>query len=217
MENINKKTKILIAVISLIIILGGIVVAIKGFNFDLGFAQMKKVEFYIKKEFNEDDIKQITSEVLGNQKVSIQKVEIYGDTLGILAEEITEEQKEQLVQKINEKYELEIKAEDVQIQNVPHAKGKDILKPYILPFSISTVIILIYMAVRYNKLGVMKTVLKLIGSVVASQAVLFSLFAICRIPVGILTIPMVIVVYLFVLLGITYTFEKELEEKNAEK
>ena len=73
------------------------------------------------------------------------------------------------------------------------------------------------MAARYRKLGITKTILKTIIISVIAQATLFGLIAITRIPIGRLTIPMIIAVYLLTLVGITTKFEKELKNKNLKE
>ena len=72
-------------------------------------------------------------------------------------QEITEEQKTDIINKINGKYELELTADSTQITNVPHTRGRDIVRPYLAPFAIATGIILAYMAIRYYKLGMVLT------------------------------------------------------------
>ena len=92
-----------------------------------------------------------------------------------------------------------------------------LIKPYILPFFIATLIILVYIAVRYRKLKVLKTVLKTIFILILSQVVLLSIMAITRIPIGIVTIPLIIIVYLLTLIGITTYFEKELSKMKQKE
>lgn len=216
MKNISKKTKILSIIILLIIIAGIIVIATKGFNFDLKYEQSQKVELYIAKEFEINDIKAITDEVMGEKQVIIQKVEVFEDTVSITAKEITEEEKNNLITKINEKYGTELSADTIQIENISHTKGMDIMTPYIAPFTIATIIILIYMAIRYYKLGSIKIISKTIGMNIVTQAVLISIIAITRIPFGRLTIPMVIAVYLLTMIGLTTRFEKNLLNNKQE-
>ena len=91
------------------------------------------------------------------------------------------------------------------------------IKQYILPFTIATVIILIYMVVRYRKIGIIKTILKVVIISIVSQATLLAVIAIIRIPIGRLTIPMVITVYLLTCIGLTTNFEKQLERKKEEQ
>lgn len=217
MKEINQKIKIVVLVIAIIVIVGLIVTLTVGFNFDLRYQEAKKIQLYLEKDFEITDIKQITNEILPNEKVVIQKVEVFEDTVSIMAKEITDEQKTNLINKINEKYELKLEADNTDITTIPHTKGRDIIKPYITPFMIATVIILVYMAVRYYQLGMVKTILKTGLTVVLAQAVLASVVVITRIPIGRVTIPLVLTVYVLSLLGMTTCLEKALSKKKKEE
>lgn len=217
MKDISQKTKIIVLLIAIIMIVGLIVTLTVGFNFDLKHQEAKKIQLYLEKDFEITDIKQITNEVLSNGKVMIQKVEVFEDTVSIIAKEITDEQKTNLVNKVNEKYELELSADDIEITTVPHTRGRDIIKPYMAPFIIATVIILVYMAVRYYKLGMLKTIVKTALTIVLIQAILASVMVITRIPIGRVTISLVLTVYVLSLLGMTTCLEKELSEKKKEE
>lgn len=217
MGKIKKSKTIIIALIIIVLIAGLVVIFTKGLNFDLKYQEAKKIEIYVGKEINVSEIKNITNEIFGEQKVLIQMVEIYDTSVAITSIDITEEQKESLITKINEKYGTEIKSEDTQITKIPHTKGKDIVKPYIAPFIIATVIIFAYMMIRYYKLGSVKVLLKTILILVLAQVMLFSIIAITRIPVGTLTIPMVIIVYFLTLIGIVSRLEGILREKNKSR
>ncbi len=217
MKEINKKTKILAILIAMIIIAGMIVTFTIGLNFDLRYQEAKSIQLYLEKDFQIADIKQITDEVLPNQAVVIQKVEVFEDTVSILAKEMTEEQKGNLIHKVNEKYGLELTTDSIQITNIPHTRGRDIVRPYIMPFAIATIIILVYMTIRYYKLGMMKTLLETVALLIAAQATLLSIMAIARIPIGRITIPLVLAVYVLSLIAITSCFEKKLAEKKKEE
>ena len=216
-QKMTKKTKILIAIISIVIIAGIIVTATVGLNFDLRYRDSKKIELYLETDFDISDIKQITDEVMQGEEVIIQKVEVYEDTVSITAKDITDEQKQSLIDKINEKYGTTLSADSTTVESIPNARGRDIIKPYIVPFSIATLIILFYMAISYRKIGVIKTLLKTIIILVVAQVTLLSIMAITRIPIGIVTIPLVITVYLLTLIGLTSYFEKQLNNKNKEE
>lgn len=217
MKKMIKKQKVVSIIIAVIIIAGAIVTGIMGLNYDLRYQETKKIELYISKDFEISDIKAITDEVMGKEPVIIQKVEVYEDSVSITAKDITDEQKQNIIEKINEKYETELSADSTQIQTIPHTRGRDIAKPYIAPFVIATVIILLYMAVRYRKIGIGKTLLKTILISVVAQATLLSVIAITRIPVGRLTIPMIVTVYMLTLVGLTTNFENKLEIKKEEE
>ena len=130
MKNLRTKNKILIIILILVIIAGRLVTANIGLNFDLRYEASQKIELNLGKEFETSDIKNITDEVLNNQEVIIQKVELYKNTVCIIAGEITEEQRNNIVEKVNAKYETELVAEDTEILTVPHTRGRDIIRPY---------------------------------------------------------------------------------------
>ena len=213
MKKMSKKSLAIILVIATIIIAGVIITLTTGLNFDLKFQATKKVELYLNKEFEIKDMKQITDETIGND-VIIQKVEVFEDTVSITAKDITEEQKTNLINKVNEKYGTTLKAEEIKILTNSNVRGRDIVKPYIMPFVIATAIILVYMAIRYRKLGFIKVILKTIGILVLVQAILLSLIAITRFPVGRLTIPTVITTYLLTLVVLTNKYENKLKVEN---
>lgn len=217
MKQFVKSKQLKIILIALVIIAGIIMIAVKGFNFDLKYQKTQRVELYLKKEFNISDIRQITNEVFGKQKVMIQKVEIFEDSVSITTTSITDEQKSDLVTKINEKYGTELKVENTRVENIGHTRGRDIITPYIMPFAIAIIIVLIYLGIRYYKLITVKVIAKSVGIIGLAQILLFSIIAITRIPIGRLTIPMVILVYLLTLFGLTSIFEKNVAKKKLEE
>ena len=213
-NKLSKKTKMIFTIIAIIILIGIAITCTIGLNFDLRYRDSKRMELYLEQEFNISDIKQMTDEVMPSKKVIIQKVEVYEDTVSITAEDITDEEKQSLIDKVNEKYGTTLVAESTEIETIPNTRGRDIVKPYVVPFGIATLIILVYMAIRYRKLGVIKTLLKTIVIAIVAEMVLLSIMAITRIPIGLITIPLVITVYLLTLIGLTTYFEKELTNKN---
>ena len=188
----------------------------KGFNFDLKYQDTKQIEFGLDKQFSISDIKAITDEVLNNEPVLIRKVEVYEDAVNITAREITDEQKANIITKVNEKYGTDLNADEIEIATVAHTKGKDIIMPYVVPFIIATIIILIYMMIKYYKLNSGKVLLKTIGIIILTQVLLFSIMAITRIPIGRLTIPLVLTVYMLTLVWYTTKLENQLKTKKQE-
>ncbi len=219
MEKIKKNKKIIIGILIAIILIAGIAITLTiGLNFDLNYQETKQIQLNLGTEFDKNDIKEITDEVFSGQKVMIQTVEVFKDAVSIRTTDITDEQKQSLIDKINEKYEsAEIEADSVEIETIPHTRGRDIVKPYIAPFALATFIILVYMAFRYKKIGSTKTILKTLGMVILMQAILLSIIAIARIPIGRVTIPLVLGVYLLTLIGLTTSFEKQLKTKVSEE
>lgn len=217
MKNLTTKQKIVMSIMAIVIIAGITVVTFMGFNLDLRLQATKKVELYIGKEFTETDIISIANEVMPNERTAIQKVEVYEDSVSIIAKEITEEQKKSIIEKVNEKYQLELKADETEIQTIPNTRLRDLVKPYVVPFLIATAIILAYMAIKYRKLNWIKVVIKTIGLLALDEITMMSLIAITRIPVGRLTIPMVVTVYISTLVILTNNLEKQIKEKEKDK
>ncbi len=213
----KKNTKVLIILIALILVIGTIMIFTKGLKFELKYQDSKKLELNLGKEFERKDIEEITDEVFERQQVLIQEIELYKDSVSITTSEITEKQKENLITKINEKYGTDYKAENVAVEKVAHVRGRDIIKPYILPFVISSLIILVYIIVRYYKLNILKVIMKTVGIITLAQMVLLGIIAITRMPIGNFTIPLVIFVYMFSLYISTAIFEKELENVTVEE
>ena len=212
----KKTNKILILLMILIIIAGILMIIFKGFNFDLKYQDTKQIEFGLDQQFSISDIKAITDEVLNNEPVLIRKVEVYEDAVNITAREITDEQKANIITKVNEKFGTDLNADEIEIATVAHTKGRDIIRPYIAPFIIATIIILIYMMIKYYKLNSGKVLLKTIGIIILTQILLFSIMAIVRIPIGRLTIPLVLTIYMLTLVWHTTNLENQLKAKKQD-
>ena len=210
----QKSTIIITAIIAIILIVGAIMLSTKGLEFELKYKDAKKVELNIQKEFNTEDVKQITDEIFENQPVRIQAIEVYKDAISITTTEITEEQKTNLVTKINEKYGTELNAEEITIESIPHTRGRDIIKPYIQPFAIVTAIILVYFMIRYYKQNPLKVLIQSIGIIGLAQILLLGIMVIARIPVSIATIPLVLLVYMISTYICTSRFEKNRVEQK---
>lgn len=209
----QKSTKILLILIAIILVVGAIIICTKGLAFELKYQDSKKIEINLGKEFNEKDIKEITNEVFGKQPVIIQAIEVYKDAISITTTEITDEQKTELVTKLNEKYGLELNADNVIIEDSAHTRGRDIIIPYVIPFTIVTIIILAYLVIRYNKLNSLEVLTQSIGIIVLAQLILLGIMAITRMPIGKFTIPMVLLVYMLSTYICTTKFDENMKEK----
>lgn len=197
-----KKKDVIILAIAMIIIIAGVIVTFTiGFNKQLRYQESQKIDIYVASEVDVNKIKNIANEVLGRNNM-VQTIEIYQDMVTIRAKSITEEQKNTIVNKVKENYEFEQTAENTEISNIPATRIRDILKKYILPMSLSFVIILVYMTVRYHEKGMLKVMLQTIVFPVICEIILCCLIAITRIPVGVYTPTLILIVYLA---SITYT------------
>lgn len=211
----NKKKLIMILVV-LIAVIGILITATVGLNVDLKYQASQKIELYIEKEFEISDIQSIVNEVMPNTKTIIQKVEVFEDTVSITAKEISEEQKQNIITKINEKYGINIEQEKIEITNIASERLRDVVKPYVLPLAVITGIVLVYLSIRYASLGVAKTLINTILVLAITGLMFLSVMAIVRIPICEYTMPAGMALYILTLLVITNAFEKQLQLKKQE-
>ena len=205
----QKNIKIIIISIMTLIILAGIVVTgIYGFNKELKYSQSQSIDVYIEQEADAAKIKEIVNENLGNSNNMVQTVEIYKDLVTIRAKEITDEQKNNIVNKIKENYEFSQTAEDTTINTVPETKRIEMYKKYIVPFAISGVLVLVYMAIRYYKKGILKVLGRTIIFPIFGELFLLSIISITRMPVGKFTPVLVIAMYIASILMVIKQNEK---------
>ena len=155
-------------------------------------------------------IEKVVNDTLGKNKATVQKIEIYNDTFQVIAKEITEEQKNTIVDKVNELYPIttvdnnventetsvRVKKEDIQIVSASNVRLRDVFKPYIMPFIIATLCIIVYVAIRYRKIGVIRVILETIGVLLGVQILLLSVLAIIRFPMGRFTPALILIAYI---------------------
>lgn len=193
----KKNIKIIaIAIMSLVILAGIVVVGILGFNKELRYGQGQVINVYVEQMVDVTNIKKLVNECLAGKTNMVQTVEIYQDYVTIKAKEITEEQKNNIVNKLKENYEFSQTAEDTTIENVAATKYIDIYKKYIVTFAVSGVIVLAYIVIRYHKKGILKVLGRTIIIPVFGELFLLSIIAITRIPVGRYTPVLVIAMYI---------------------
>ena len=205
----QKNIKIIVISIMTLVILAGIVITgIYGFNKELKYSKSQSIDVYIEQEADLSKIKEIVNENLNNSNNMVQTVEIYKDLVTIRAKEITEEQKNNIVNKIKENYEFSQTTENTTINTVPETKLIDMYKKYIVPFSISGILVLVYMAIRYYKKGILKVIGRTIMFPIFGELFLLSIIAITRIPVGRFTPVLIIAMYLASILMVIKQNEK---------
>jgi preprotein translocase subunit SecF len=212
-----KNSKIIYLVAVLIIIIGIIVTCISKTNFSLEYSEHTRIDIYIGKEFNIDDIKQITKEVFKNKEIKYQNIETFNDSIAINVKELNDEELTVLKDKVKEKYEIEEIDSNVTTMIIPHYRIRDIIKPYIIPMVITTIIILVYVGIRYLKLGVFNVIITLLVRLIISEAVLASIIQILRIPVGVYMVPVAILIYILIIMATVVGYENEATRKKQQE
>lgn len=208
--------KIVQVLLICLIIAGIIVISTAGFNVGLKYSEHIEISINVGSQFNVADIKAITKEVFGNTDVLVQQVELYKDMVQITVKEATEEQISSLNDKINEKYEIKNQLTDIKVVHTPNVRLRSIIKPYILPLSIVSIITIVFAMIVFRKLGALKVAYEVAISIVAPQAILASLYAVTRIPINRLTSIIAIIIFIISLVLPMVKFNKVKEEKLKE-
>ena len=148
----------------------------------------------------------------------VRQVELYKDMVQITVKEATEEQITTLNDKINEKYKIENQLTDIKVVHIPNVRLRNIIKPYILPLSIVSIITIVFAMIAFRKLGVLRAAYEMAISIVAPQAILASFYAVTRIPVNRLTTIIAIMIFIISITLPMVKLDKEKEDKlNKDK
>ena len=181
---INKNNKVLILGLSLLIIAGIVVVLFKGFNVNFLLEQHEVIEFVIGKDFEMKDVESICNDVFKDKKVVVRTIEVFDDAVSINATSITSEEKENLVNKLNEKFGTSKTVDEITIDTVANVRMRDWIKPYVQPIAISAVIILAYIAAKFREENLLKLMAKIIVILVVTILSILSILAIFRVPMS---------------------------------
>ena len=208
--------KIIYGILALIVLVGVVLVVTIGLKLDMKNDANTKIYVYIGKEFDNNDIEQIAKETFETDTAIVQKVEIYNEmALITIKEQNTEninEKIESLNSKINEKYGLENKKEDIVINNETKINMYSVIKPYILPMLISLIVILVYSSIIYRKLGILKNIIIYVLTVIGSQLLYASILVITRLPFNMFIIPIGLIIYAITIVVVTIIKQKQLND-----
>ncbi len=197
-----KKKLIILGITLLIIIIGIVMACIFNFNFGFEFGNYTALDVYMIEESNIDDVKEIITEVFSGE-YKVEYTDEFYDTISIKLKDASDEQIEEIKNKLVEKYEFEDVENYILEINVPAVEVYDLVKEYIKPIVISFIIIIIYFGIAFRKLGTYKSIMEPIIITVIMLALYISILAICRIPINDYSVPIGIFIYMMSLLGIT--------------
>ena len=211
-SNKNNNKKIVILGIVLLILAGIIIIALKGVNVSLMFGKHEAIEIKLEKEVTVADMNQICNEVFDNKKFVVKGLEVFSDSIQINVESITDEEKNNLIEKINEKYETSKSVDDLKVYTVSNKRIRDVVKDYIKPMIISFAIIFVYMLIRYRKINAIKIIIDFFEKIILTEAILLSVVAITRFPVSNLLINIFMILAVVELIYYISQSEKKLDK-----
>lgn len=208
----NKKILFLLAVILVIIMVGVIVLGVKGMNYSLLYGANTQIEMYLENDFELEDIKAIAKETLGENNIRLLD-ESKHDIL-ITVKSASDEQQNNLISKVNEKYGLELSMQNLIVVNNGEMKLTDLISRYVFPVVIASLVILAYFIVRYRKLKIEKVALYTLITIIGLQIALLIIYAITRIPVNSFTMPISMLIFILSVLGLTEFFDNQIKNTS---
>lgn len=209
-ENKNVK-KIVILGIILLILAGIVVVALKGFNVSLLFGKHEAVQIKLDVDVDLKKVQEACEETFAEKKFVVRGLEVFGDSAQINVESITDEEKNTLIGKLNEKFGTEKTVEDLNISSVSNKRIRDVVKPYIMPMIILYVIVFIYMLIRFRSQNPVQLILTCIWKTILIEALLISVMAIGRVAVDEFLISVLVLIAIGYLCYQVSIGEKKLE------
>lgn len=214
--------KIIYAILILIIIAGIIIIPTIGLRADIIYSENVEIDVYVGKTFDRKDIESIVSEVFPDERVIIQEIEMFNDMFSLTLQDNRSEDElntkiEELNNKINEKYGTENTVDDISVTHNSRIRLSDILIPYAVTIGISVVVILVFVGVRYRKLGVIRTLITYLLSIGASELLLLSIIAITRFPINRLVIPVGLVLFVIVVTILGFVNEDKISKLAIEE
>lgn len=181
---ISGSKKIILLGIILLIIAGIVVVALKGVKVSLILQQHEELNVYIGKPTNIKDMKDICKDVFNDKRFVVRNLDIFSDAYSINVESVINEERDELITKVNEKFGVNITIDDISEKNVSNIRIRDIIKPYIKPVLISAVLMAVYVVIRFRKESAIKLLGKISGMIILTESVIFSIIAVLRVPLS---------------------------------
>lgn len=111
------KNKIIYIIMIIAVILGAIIVKVKGFNYGTLYSEHKRLEIIIGQDYNIDEVKKIVDETIKSNHV-VRKATLYGTTLAIDAKDFKDDELNNLFTKLNEKYSKNYNTSDLRKEEI---------------------------------------------------------------------------------------------------
>lgn len=138
-----------------------------GFNFGFEYGAAKRIRVDFKESFEIEDVKTIAKETFENNEFKIDYADDFKSGIVIFAKDLTDEQVSAFENKLKERYtsfldtvgetEGEEEREIISSVDVPDVKLKDILSIYVKPIIITTIVVILFLAIMFIKQGIINS------------------------------------------------------------
>lgn len=197
MKKHNKIKLIILIICILTIIAGAITLFLKGFEKSLEYKEGTRIEVYIPKGYEKQDVINIAKECFETDKILFSEIEKLNQVAGIKITNYSEEQLENYINKISEKYQIDKEKLEHHEILVPETKISTIIFPYLLPILFTTCLILIYITIKHFKAtDEIKVPMGILKMLVITLGIYFSLIVLFRLQFCIYTMPLALAIYI---------------------
>ena len=205
------KNKIMCIAFAVIIIASLIVTATVGLRVTSRYAEGYLIRFTADKTINLDSVSEVAKEVFGDDFYAVKEVEFFENSAQIKVRNISDEQYQNYITKINEKFDTKLTSANYIVEHVSNVKLRTLVEPYIVPLGISTLLIAAFFAIRYKGA---KQMLLFLVTIFVVEAIEYAIYALCRLPVGTYTVPVGMITY--ILTTVLYTAYQERKDNSDE-
>lgn len=202
----TKAKKMCILVSIVLIIVGIVLFAVMGFNYNLSYGDAKRITISMKDNFAIEDYKSISKEVFGDAEV--EAISTFNSGVSIKVKDATDEQLDTLVSKINEKYGYEYTRDDLTVTKLAKIQVWDLLKQALIPIVSATLVIFVYILIRYRKESFAKLILNSFVPEILSVLLVLAVYLIFRVPVTNILLPVVLLAYALSVIYTALAFKK---------
>lgn len=202
----TKAKKIFLLVSIVLIVVGIVLYFVMGFNYNLEYGDAKRITVSMKDDFSLEDYKSFAKEIYGNAQV--EAISTFKSGVSIKVKDTNDEQLDKLVSKINEKYGYEYTKDDLKVTKLTQIKIWDLLKQALIPVVSATLIIFVYILIRYRKQSFIKLLLSSFVPEVLSVLLVLSVYLVFRIPVTNMLLPIILSAYAISVICTARQFKK---------
>lgn len=190
--NLIKHSNKFFAVSIALVVIGIIFFFINGMQFDIDFTGGTVINAKLNSDFTEQDVLNLVKEVT-DKTATVQKTGEDSKGVMISFSEISEEEVNKVKEKINEKYKTSVTnedgsvtAQDVEINTkvVEATYGAEIRKNTIIAVLVALVLMVVYISIRFQKLGGMRSALSAIIGLVHNVLIVTAVYVIFKITIN---------------------------------
>lgn len=201
MKNWINKQRIILIILILIILSGIITLGVIGFEKSSDYTAGTRIEIYLPKGYEKQDIVYIAKESFLGREVSFSEIEKLNQVAGIKISDYSKEELENFKTKISERYEMDKDSIELYEVSLPATNISTVVMPYVLPMLLVTILSLVYIGIKnFKSNDILKIFLKILAIVVMALAIYFSIIVLFRLPFGRYTMPLALAIYVIALL-----------------